>query len=97
MFHQDPNDKLDYSIDWYDQSTGRTPQFEAGESIVTSVWSANDPVILFTNDTFTATVSTVFIAGGVVNTQYIISNIVTTDKGRTFDRSFVINIREMYA
>lgn len=82
---KDPSAILDYSLDW---SAWLQPE----ETIVVSSW--NVPVGMTAqsevNDT---TVSTVWLAGGTTDKEYVVTNRIVTSGGRQDERSFRIVVR----
>jgi hypothetical protein len=83
---KDPDEVLDYSVDW----TNRL----AGDTISTSAWSlvtASGIVLGAASNTTTKT--TTFLSAGTEGATAIIRNRVTTAGGRTMDETISINIR----
>lgn len=66
------------------------------DRIATSVWSA-DSALTLSDDAIDATecVTSVNIAGGTAGQSYRVKNTITTDAGRTIERSFVLNVRDL--
>ena len=85
-FLKDPNAVLDYSIEW--------SKWLAGDQIQTSAWSVSDPVIEATNDSRTATRTTVWLSGGAAGQAYTVTNHITTSGGRTDERSFLVQVQD---
>jgi hypothetical protein len=89
---KDPNDKLDYSLDW------RTQRLVVGDNISASEWftdSAGSPQdLVIDSDDFDADVTTVWLRAGVAGTTYIVTNRVTTDAGRIMDQSVKLKVKE---
>jgi len=88
QFNKDPDARLDYTVDW-------SPWLGTGETITSS-----DVVITPTGDMTSdadsadATSVTVWLLGGNVGETYTVTTRVTTNLGRTDDRSFRVVIRE---
>lgn len=83
---KDPADVLDYSIDWSQRLTG-------GDTISGSTWTVPVTVTIVSN-TYTNSVSTVWLAGGVVAANAIaVKNQITTAGGRTMDQSVYLLIQ----
>ena len=81
---KDPNEVLDYSIDW----TGPL----AGDTIATSTWTV--PAGLTSGaDSKTDTRTTVWLSGGTENASYELLNRITTAGGRTRDLTCVLKIK----
>lgn len=83
---KDPGALLDYTRDW-------TAWLSAGETISTSQWIVPAGLTL-ENQTNTTTKATVWLSGGTVRTLYQITNRITTNQGRTDDRSIWIYVTE---
>lgn len=86
---KDPNSVLDYSIDWSD--------WLGSDTIHSSTWTLpagiiKDPV---GQDSFTNTVTTIWLSGGTAGTTYTILNRIVTHGGRTADQTFKITCKEL--
>lgn len=86
---KDPDAILDYTVDWQ--------KWLAGDTIATSAWipdsgggGDNFAVDSFTHDDTTATV---WLSGGVHNTNRAVVNRITTAAGRTDDRTLTVHVR----
>lgn len=80
-FQKDPDDTLDYTVDWTD--------WLQGDTIDTSSFLA-DTGITINSNTNDTTSATVWLSGGSAGETYRITNRITTAGGRTRDRSFGI-------
>ncbi len=77
---KDPGEKLDYSMDW--------TAWLAGDTIAASSWTVPAGITQTTPDpSFTATTTTIWLAGGTVGKTYELTNTVTTAGGRIGVRS----------
>ena len=85
-FIKDPKAILDYSIEW--------SKWLAGDQIATSEWSTTDPALEASGGSNTATRTTVWLSGGVVDESYTVTNQITTVGGRTDERSFTILVQD---
>ncbi|GHF18184.1 hypothetical protein GCM10017044_10870 [Kordiimonas sediminis] len=90
VYLKDPSATLDYSVDWADTLL-------AGETIVSAQWSvtpngAED--LQLGQEYINGSVYSVFVAGGYPGAQYRLSCRVSTDQGRTMERSFCLRIGE---
>ena len=84
---KDPNEVLDYNLDW----TARL----AGDTISTSTWTIDsDQLLVINSQTFAATNSTVWLSGGTVGTMYDCKNQIMTAAGRTMDQSVLLQITQ---
>jgi hypothetical protein len=83
---KDPDAVLDFGRDW-------SPWLATGEQITTSTWIVPDGITKDSesNDTTTATV---WLSGGTAGETYEITNRITTNQGRTDDRTLRILVRE---
>jgi hypothetical protein len=88
----DPNERLDFSLNWSDflDDSG-----SPSDTIVSSVWSvtpqeASPTIPLLTDNGFTVAVTSVFIEDCRRAEVYLLTNRITTACGRTADRSVTI-------
>lgn len=84
-FVKDPQAKLDYGVDW--------SAWLAGDMITASTW-ATDAGLSIEANSFTSTVTTVWVSGGTVGTSYKVTNHVTTQGGRENEYSIVIVVQQ---
>ena len=86
-FSQDPDEVLDYTLDWSDWLpngdviTSATATGEAGLTVGATV-------------SFTTTTTTVWLSGGTAGSEYDVSVHVVTTGGREGDRSITLQIKE---
>lgn len=83
---KDPDEVLDYVIDW----SARL----AGDTITGSTWIVPVEGITKDSDTNSPTTTTIWLSGGSVGQAYTFTNRVTTLGGRTMDQSARIKIKE---
>ena len=89
---KDPSAVLDYALDWYRGGNG---WLAAGDSITTSTWTVSDSALVIDSDSITDGHTTVvWLSGGVVDTNYTVTNQVTTAAGRTDERSFTVKVKQ---
>lgn len=91
---KDPNEVLDYELDW---ANPEEPRLETGETLLTSVWSVvvGDVEIDQVATDFTPQgLSTVWLSGGTAGVKCELLNRVTTSKGRTYDKSVLLRVRD---
>ena len=86
-FTKDPQAVLDYTIDWTKWLD------EVGETIATRTWIVPTGLTKVT-ETNTTKLATVWLSGGTVETNYTVTNRITTVAGRTDDRSITIRVKE---
>lgn len=81
---KDPDEKLDFQIDWADRI--------ADDPIIASVWTV--PVgLTITAEFFSDTVTTVWLTSGTLDADYEIRNNITTMAGRILEQTVVLPIR----
>ena len=85
-FKKDPDAVLDYEVDWSEWLGG-------SDTIATSTWSAPEGITIVT-DSNTTTTATVWLSGGTARQSYNVTNHITTDGGRTDERTITIKVVE---
>lgn len=91
---KDPNDIVDYRIDWSDELK------QYGDTISTSVWTVQEGLTKVadpntgTMDPFTNTAAIVWVSGGTAG-AYTAHNRITTAQGRRRDRTIIITVKEL--
>lgn len=84
---KDPGDDLDYVNNWANVLT-------TGETITTSTWTV--PAGLTSHDeSHTGTTAVIWLAGGVVDVDYTLTNVITTSLARVFERDVVLKVRNL--
>lgn len=86
---QDPDDKLDYTVDW--------TAFLDGDTISASVWTLPSPLTEPFSSAIDATLkkATVWLASGLANTLYVVKNKITTvTDAREAEKSFGVFFKE---
>lgn len=86
---KDPNDVLDYIVDW----NGGAKPFLGVDTILTSTWILPAGLTSPTQ-TNTTTKATVWLSGGTVGTKYAVLNRITTAGGRTADKTIYVKVKE---
>lgn len=88
---KDPDELLDFGIDWSDKL--------GNDTIATSEWIiGSDSALVKENEAFDDTTATVWLSGGeladpVKGTLYSVTNRITTDGGRIFDETVRLRVR----
>lgn len=83
---KDPDEVLDYHIDW-------TKTLD-GDTIVSSVWiGPGTPNLTRVTNSTTTTRTTMWLAAGVAGERYELTNRITTAGGRTYDQTVRIRVR----
>lgn len=83
---KDPADVDAFRIDW--------SQYLTNDSIASSAWTAGAGIVV-DSDTFIALQTTVWLSGGVAGTTYTVTNTITTNAGRTLERSFRVVVADV--
>lgn len=81
---KDPDEVLDYNIDWSDRLVSDT--------ILTSTWVVPAGITEDSTEN-TTTTTTIWLSGGTLNTKYSLVNRITTAGGRTMDQTVTIRIK----
>jgi hypothetical protein len=85
--NKDPDEKLDFSIDW--RTEGRLP---VGDIIDASLWIS--PVgITVESESFSNTITTIWLSGGTIGESYDFVNRITTFAGRIMDKTVRLKIK----
>lgn len=87
-FTKDPDAQLDYTIDWSSWLAD-----SGDDSIVSSIWNVQSGIIA-ESDSSTETTATIWLSGGTLGKQYLVTNRITTNGGRINDRTVVIKIAQ---
>lgn len=105
---KDPDEILDYSVDWdrtspdgINPGAAGTGRLADGETILASEWEvelktgdASPLELAATPASKTDTTTTIWLRHGSVPNRYEVTNHITTSQGRALDKSFNIQIRE---
>jgi hypothetical protein len=84
-FQKDPDGLLDFTVDW--------SEWLGTDTISTSTWVVASGITR-NADSRTTTAATIWLSGGTVDTDYVVTNRITTAAGRTEDRTLVIEVRQ---
>jgi hypothetical protein len=86
---KDPQDVVDYNIDW------GTNRLVGGETISASTWTVPTGITQTTPaPSINGGVTTIWLLGGTVGVEYAIVNHITTSAGRQYDKTRTIFIAE---
>lgn len=85
-YTKDPDDVLDYKINW--------SSWLSGDTIATSAWTKNSTDIDIDSIENTTTQTVVWVSGGEVGRSYTFTNHIVTAAGREKDYSIIISIEE---
>jgi len=96
---KDPNDILDYSIDWTDVLTGAEVIASVIHSISTVTGDASPLAIDTTQpssgEPFTGTGTVVWLKLGTDGNTYHVTSKVTTNSGRVIDRKVRLRVKDL--
>lgn len=85
-YTKDPDATLDYGFDWSDW-------LATAETISASTWTVPTGITKV-SDSRSTTMTTIWLSGGTVNTDYSVINHITTSAGRVDDRTILIKVRQ---
>lgn len=93
QYLKDPNAVIDYAIDW------SANYLLVGEEITASSWfilpqGAINDLSIDTIPPMASGKASVFVTAGIPGKIYQLTNRITTDQGRTDDRSIAIRVEE---
>lgn len=91
-FIKDPQAVLDYKVDWAAPAAKGGPFLQDGETIATSTWTVQAGITKG-SDTKDSTSATVWVSGGTADTEYALTNTVTTSLGRTDKRTITLLVQ----
>lgn len=88
---KDPNAVKDYAVDW-------SSRLLTGETIVSGTWTPNAPTLVVETGehapAIVGSVCTCWLSGGIVNTNYAITNRIVTSRGMIDDQTVLLRITE---
>ncbi len=90
---KDPDEVLDYVLDWLGTSSQPGPLYGADDTISNSLWVV-PAGISKESDTFDDGTVTIWLSGGTVGETYEFLNRITTADGRVFDQTVKIYVKE---
>jgi hypothetical protein len=85
---KDPNEVLDYIIDW-------SERLASGETIGTSAWTitGSDSVLVEDSNSISGETTVIWVSAGTLGVTYTLTNRITTSQGRTMDQSSRLKIK----
>lgn len=86
---KDPNEILDYQLDW---TKALTPKTGPMDSIASSQWTVPDGIVS-QSDEFAAATTTIWLTGGEEGIAYVLTNRVVTAGARTMDQSVKLRVK----
>ncbi len=98
VFLKDPSAVLDYKWDWKAATNGTDGAagdwLAAGETLLTHTLTVPTGITLDSSSiTDAGTSVTLWLSGGVADTDYVIACKITTNGGRTDERSITVQVR----
>lgn len=88
---KDPNEVLDYQLNW---ANADDPRLETGETITSSTFSVEEGDVVIDSSSYVASgLTTVWLSGGTAGIRCTILNRIITSGGRTYDQSVRLRIR----
>lgn len=94
--NKDPNEVLDYDIDW--AGTAQAPGRAFADPLTSSFWMLtnvpDDGMLVMGATSFSSGATKIWLSGGTVNKTYKVTNRVTTSEGRTMDKTGLLTIKE---
>jgi hypothetical protein len=88
---KDPDDVLDYTIDWRNDED---PLLEVGETIDTSTVTVAQGSVEVDSSSDDGSIVTIWLSGGVAGEVCKVRNRIVTTEGRQYDKTVTLRIRE---
>ena len=83
---KDPQAVLDFRVDW-------SAWLADGDAIDTSNWTVPEGITQ-ASATHDDTTATIWLSGGTLGETYSLTNRITTEQGRTDDRTIRVSVRD---
>ena len=83
-YRQDINEKIAYGFDWFSR-------LDRGDYIIQSDWTI-DNGLTSESATYDSADTEITLSGGAEDTQYRVSNTVTSAAGKIYERSFMLMV-----
>lgn len=83
-YRKDPQDKEDFGFDW--------EPWLSGDSIASSTWTVEPSGLTMSNQTSSATKTTVFLSGGTLGVQYKVTNHIVTSASPAREMSWSLQV-----
>jgi len=91
--YKDPDEVLDYYVNWLGTADEPGPLYNIGDLIVSSTWEVPTGIVK-DSDTFAPTgLVTIWLSGGTIGETYFFVNHITTQGGREFDKTVKIRVK----
>ena len=86
VFPKDPQATLDYYMDW--------TAWLAGDTIVTSTWTATGGMVILTEDAILGSITQVWAGGGIAGELIDLTNHIVTTEGREEEHTLRLIMRD---
>lgn len=86
---KDPSDVLDYSLNWTEFLE------DDADTITSSSWAVTPSGLTLGENQYASGITTVWVSGGTSRETYTITNTITTESGRTIERSVRLPVRDL--
>lgn len=90
---KDPDEVLDYRLDWLGTPSKPGPLYGLDDQISNSLWVV-PPGLTSEIETSDNGSSTIWLSGGATGESYNILNRITTSAGRTMDQTVLLAIKD---
>lgn len=85
---KDPNDVLDYSIDW-------TALLIGGETVSTASWSVSPSGLTIGTTAISSPNTSAWLSGGTAGVQYAVTCQIDTSASRSYERTVLISVENL--
>lgn len=90
--NKDPDEILDYQLDW---ANPQKPRLQLNETLASSVWTVVQGTVAISSSSFAPSgLSTVWLHGGTDGEMCVLNNRVTTSMDRTYEEEVKLRVRE---
>lgn len=89
-FEKRPAEVKDYTVDWTRHLL--VAGADVGDTVSTSTWTVETGLVK-DSDSKTSSTTTAWLSGGTEGVHYTVTNRVVTAQGRTYERSFVVQVK----
>lgn len=92
---KDPDEQLDYTIDWYGTADIPGRLYGTTDTIASSTWDVPDGLTVDPDHppSFTDTTTTIWLIEGVIGKRYPVTNHIVTDGERKMDQTVWLPVK----
>lgn len=90
--NKDPDEVLDYGLDWLGTAAKPGRLFGSGDTIVASTWDVPSGITK-DSDLFSGSATTIWLSAGTDKTRYVLTNHIITAGGRHMDQSVKLLVK----